>query len=132
MSHIHWATTRRPEPATLKALAIDHRAQLEAMADRLGAPRARIAAFKRLAVQAAARVANGADGYGVLLDGEHGREALFDAAETDLWIGRPVELPGSRPLAFESRPTSARTSSNGRSTRRSSACASTIPTTRRS
>jgi 5-dehydro-2-deoxygluconokinase len=100
LSHIHWATTRRPGPATLKALAIDHRAQLEAMADRLGAPRARIAAFKRLAVQAAAKVANGAGGYGVLLDGEHGREALFDAAETDLWIGRPVERPGSRPLAL--------------------------------
>ena len=100
LSHIHWATTRRPEPATLKALAIDHRAQLEAMADRLGAPRSRIAAFKRLAVQAAAHVANGTDGYGVLLDGEHGREALFDAAETDLWIARPVERPGSRPLAL--------------------------------
>ena len=70
------------------------------MADRLGAPRERIAAFKRLAVQAAAHVANGADGYGVLLDGEHGREALFDAAETDLWIARPVERPGSRPLAL--------------------------------
>ena len=100
LSHIHWATTRRPGPAILKALAIDHRAQLEAMADRLDVPRARIAAFKRLAVQAAAYVANGTDGYGVLLDGEHGREALFDAAETDLWIARPVERPGSRPLAL--------------------------------
>ena len=100
LSHIHWVTTRRQGPAVLKALALDHRAQLEAMADRLGAPRARIAAFKRLAVQAAAHVANGGDGYGVLLDGEHGREALFDAAETDLWIARPVERPGSRPLAL--------------------------------
>jgi 5-dehydro-2-deoxygluconokinase len=100
LKHIHWATTRRPTPSTLKALAIDHRAQLETMADRLGAPRERIAGFKRLAVQAAADVANGADGFGVLLDGEHGREALFDAAKTDLWIGRPVERPGSRPLAF--------------------------------
>jgi 5-dehydro-2-deoxygluconokinase len=70
------------------------------MADGLGAPRERIAAFKQLAVQAAAQVADGADGYGVLLDGEHGREALFDAAEQNLWIGRPVERPGSRPLTF--------------------------------
>jgi 5-dehydro-2-deoxygluconokinase len=100
LNHIHWATTRRPAPPTLKALAIDHRAQLEAMADRLGAPRDRIAAFKRLAVQAAAEVARGTNGYGVLLDGGYGREALFDAAEHKLWIGRPVERPGSRPLAF--------------------------------
>ena len=83
------------------ALAIDHRAQLEDLADRIGADRSRIAAFKRLAVAAAARVADGRPGFGVLLDGIHGREALFDAAGHDFWIGRPVEQPGSRPLAFE-------------------------------
>jgi 5-dehydro-2-deoxygluconokinase len=70
------------------------------MADRLGIARERIAAFKRLALRAVVEVAQGADGYGVLLDGEHGREALFDATEHNLWIGRPVERPGSRPLAF--------------------------------
>jgi 5-dehydro-2-deoxygluconokinase len=101
LSHIHWATTRRPGPETLKALAIDHRAQLEAIADRVGAPREAISAFKRLAVRAAAEVAGGRDGFGVLLDGTYGREALFDAAEHSFWIGRPVEQPGSRPLAFE-------------------------------
>jgi 5-dehydro-2-deoxygluconokinase len=101
LNHIHWATTRRPGPATLKALAIDHRAQLEAIADRVGAKREAINAFKRLAVRAAADVANGREGFGVLLDGTYGREALFDAAEHPFWIGRPVEKPGSRPLAFE-------------------------------
>src|SRR5215212_3306345 len=53
LNHIHWATTRPRAPATLKVLAIDHRAQLEAMADRHGAAREKIAAFKRLAVEAA-------------------------------------------------------------------------------
>jgi 5-dehydro-2-deoxygluconokinase len=101
LSHLHWATTRRPRPEGLMALAIDHRAQLEDLADRLGADRGRIAAFKRLAVAAAARVADGRPGFGVLLDGIHGREALFDAAGHDFWIGRPVEQPGSRPLTFE-------------------------------
>ncbi len=101
LSHIHRATTRRPGPATLKALAIDHRAQLEAVADRLGAPRDAIKAFKRLAVRAAAQVADGAEGFGVLLDGTYGQEALFDAAALPFWIGRPVEKPGSRPLVFE-------------------------------
>ena len=101
LNHIHWATTRRAQPETLFALAIDHRAQLEAMADEAGAPRERIAAFKRLAVKAAARVADGRPGFGMLLDGTYGREALFDAAKHPLWIGRPVEQPGSRPLRFE-------------------------------
>jgi 5-dehydro-2-deoxygluconokinase len=35
-----------------------------------------------------------------LIDGQYGREALFDATEHGLWIARPVEQPGSRPLAF--------------------------------
>ena len=37
----------------------------------------------------------------MLLDDTYGREALFDAAKHPLWVGRPVEVPGSRPLHFE-------------------------------
>ena len=37
----------------------------------------------------------------MLLDGTYGQEALFAAAGHPLWIGRPVEKPGSRPLDFE-------------------------------
>jgi len=101
LNHIHWATTRRAEPPQIMALAIDHRAQLEAIADEAGAPRERIGAFKLLAVEAAARVAQGRPGFGMLLDGKYGREALFRADELGFWIGRPVEAPGSRPLDFE-------------------------------
>lgn len=101
LNHIHWATTRKAEPRELCALAIDHRAQLEALADRVKAPRARIAAFKRLAVTAAAKVAAGRPGFGMLLDEKYGRDALFEALGQGLWIGRPVEEPGSRPLQFE-------------------------------
>ncbi len=101
LNHIHWATTRRPQPPTIMALAIDHRAQLEKIADDAGAPRERISAFKLLAVEAAARVAAGRPGYGMLLDGKYGREALFRALDHDFWIARPVEEPGSRPLDFE-------------------------------
>ena len=101
LNHIHWATTRRAEPPGLMALAIDHRAQLEAIADEAGEPRQRISRFKRLAVNAAAEVAAGRPGFGMLLDGRYGREALFRAADHGFWIGRPVELPGSRPLEFE-------------------------------
>jgi 5-dehydro-2-deoxygluconokinase len=101
LNHIHWATTRRAESPGVMALAIDHRAQLEKIADDAGQPRERISRFKRLAVDAAARVAKGRSGYGMLLDDKYGREALFRAADHDFWIGRPVEEPGSRPLDFE-------------------------------
>ncbi|WP_119393094.1 bifunctional 5-dehydro-2-deoxygluconokinase/5-dehydro-2-deoxyphosphogluconate aldolase [Taklimakanibacter lacteus] len=101
INHIHWATTRRPQPEGLLALAIDHRMQLEDMADKLNVPRARIADFKRLAVKATANVAKGEPGFGMLLDDIYGREAMFDAAKHNLWIARPLEEPGSRPLRFE-------------------------------
>jgi 5-dehydro-2-deoxygluconokinase len=101
LNHVHWATTRRTQPEMLFALAIDHRAQLEKLADEAGVKRERIGAFKRLAVRAAAQVANGRPDFGMLLDGTYGREALFDASKHGLWIGRPVEEAGSRPLRFE-------------------------------
>jgi 5-dehydro-2-deoxygluconokinase len=101
LNHIHWATTRRAQPDRIMALAIDHRAQLEKIADDAGAPRERIGAFKLLAVEAAARVARGRPGFGMLIDGKYGRQALFRADELGFWIGRPVEEPGSRPLDFE-------------------------------
>jgi 5-dehydro-2-deoxygluconokinase len=101
LNHIHWATTRRPEPPAIMALAIDHRAQLEKIADAAGSPRQRISDFKLLAVEAAAKVAAGRPGYGMLLDGKYGHEALFRAVDHGFWIGRPVEEPGSRPLEFE-------------------------------
>lgn len=101
LNHLHRATTRTAQATPLFALAIDHRLQLEIVADRLGIDRARIADFKQLAVAATARVARGRPGFGMLLDDAHGREALFRAGDHGLWIARPVEKPGSRPLAFE-------------------------------
>lgn len=101
LNHLHWVTTRRGEYPVLMAFAMDHRLQLEEIADHVGASRGRIAPFKLLAVAAAAKVANGRPGFGMLLDGNYGREALFRAADHELWIGRPVEVPGSRPLRFE-------------------------------
>ena len=107
LNDLHWATTRdgrtreAAHPASIMAFAIDHRMQLEAMADEAGVPRQRISDLKVLAVQAAARVAGGRPGFGMLIDGTYGREALFRAADQPFWIGRPVELPGSRPLDID-------------------------------
>ncbi|TGT36149.1 5-dehydro-2-deoxygluconokinase [Mesorhizobium sp. M8A.F.Ca.ET.165.01.1.1] len=102
INHIHWATTRRRDIPSLMALACDHRVQLEDVAAKTGADPARIRDFKVLAVKAAAKVAAGRDGYGMLIDEKHGREAMFEFARHPFaWLGRPVELPGSRPLRFE-------------------------------
>jgi 5-dehydro-2-deoxygluconokinase len=101
LNHLHWATTRRRDMPRLMALAIDHRFQLEELATDEAAAE-RISAFKVLAVAAARRVANGRPGFGMLLDDKYGRDALFAAgAGQNLWIARPIELPGSRPLRFE-------------------------------
>ncbi len=101
INHIHWTTTRRPSDDTLMAFAIDHRSQLEKMADRAGVSHDRIPAVKQLAVKAAVRVADGRPNYGMLLDSTYGVKALYDAAKHPMWIGRPVELPGSKPLDFD-------------------------------
>ncbi|MBZ9918435.1 MULTISPECIES: 5-dehydro-2-deoxygluconokinase [unclassified Mesorhizobium] len=102
INHIHWATTRRHDIPSLMAFACDHRVQLEDVAAKTGADASRIEDFKVLTVKAAAKVAAGRDGYGMLLDERHGREAMFEFARHSFaWLGRPVELPGSRPLRFE-------------------------------
>ncbi len=101
INHIHWATTRRKKHDTLMALAIDHRSQFEDMAKAAGADMARIGAFKMLALAALRQVADGRRGFGILLDERLGGDALAAAMEGDIWVGRPVELPGSRPLEFE-------------------------------
>ena len=98
LEQIHWATNRHHDLSTMRVFAFDHRSQMEAMA---GATPAKIGAFKELCLQAALQVANGQPGYGILCDSRLGRDALFQAAGTGLWIGRPVEWPGSRPLTLE-------------------------------
>ncbi len=102
LNQLHWATTRPIQPTPILALACDHRVQLEQLADEVGASRARIAAFKVLAVEAACEVAAGRPGFGMFLDGRYGREALFAASRAGLWVARPIERTGSRPLDFES------------------------------
>ena len=101
LEQIHWSTTRKGDWPQMRVFAFDHRKQLEDLAAELGADPARIPAFKTLCLAAARRVQAGRPGYGILSDGRLGEAALFAAAGTGLWIGRPVELPGSRPLELE-------------------------------
>lgn len=101
LEQVHWSTNRKGDWSEMHVFAFDHRMQLEAMAREAGVEEARIGAFKQLCLNAALEVAGKAPGYGILCDGRLGREALYRAAGTGLWIGRPVEWPGSRPVTLE-------------------------------
>ncbi len=98
LEQVHWATNRKGDWSTLRTFAFDHRSQLEEMP---GYTPDKGAAFKELCLDAALKVANGQGGYGILCDNRIGRSALHRASGSGLWIGRPTELPGSRPIEFE-------------------------------
>jgi 5-dehydro-2-deoxygluconokinase len=118
LEHLHRTTTRTAQGHSLAILAFDHRAQLEELAARFGASTERIARFKQLVAQAAEHGyvqerasqrsgdrAGAVDfpASGVIVDGRHGSAVLNRLTGSGVWIGRPVEQPGSRPLAFEDR-----------------------------
>ena len=98
LEQVHWATNRHLDWSNIRIFAFDHRMQLE---DLEGATIEKIGRFKELCLAATQKVAGGNPGYGLLCDGRLGRDALYKAADTELWIGRPVEWPGSRPLMLE-------------------------------
>jgi myo-inositol catabolism protein IolC len=98
LEQVHWATNRHGDWSQMRVFAFDHRAQLEEMES---ASPDRIGAFKQLCLEAALKVQHGRPGYGILCDGRLGADALSAAEGRGLWIGRPVEWPGSRPLTLE-------------------------------
>ncbi|WP_176086710.1 5-dehydro-2-deoxygluconokinase [Martelella sp. HB161492] len=101
LEQVHWSTNRAGDWPEIRIFAFDHRIQLEDMAAETGADAAAIAAFKRLCLKAAVAVAGSDGGFGILCDNRLGRDALYEAADTGLWIGRPAEWPGSCPLTLE-------------------------------
>jgi len=101
LEHIHWATTRNRTYDELTVLAVDHRVQFEDLAAELGADVGRVSAFKRLALEALHQAAGNDPRFGILLDGRFGFDALAAAADHPYWIGRCIEVPRSRPVAFE-------------------------------
>jgi 5-dehydro-2-deoxygluconokinase len=102
LEQMHWAEHRDPSYAELTVLAIDHRSQFDELVEALGTDNVdRVPHFKSLTLQAIDRVSGGDMGFGLLADGRFGMRALEAAADTGYWIGRPIEVPGSRPIAFE-------------------------------
>ena len=101
LSHLHWATTRRGDDGELMILAIDHRSQFEDIARETGSSSADISRFKQLAFQALDRVGANDAGFGLIMDDRFGFDILAQAAGYPYWLGRPIEVPRSRPLEFE-------------------------------
>ena len=98
LEQVHWATNRHGDWASVKTFAFDHRLQLEEME---GYTLEKGGRFKELCLDAALQVQDGEPGYGILCDNRIGRAALHRTSGSGLWIGRPTELPGSRPVEFE-------------------------------
>ncbi|MDT1062637.1 5-dehydro-2-deoxygluconokinase [Paracoccus sp. CPCC 101403] len=98
LEQIHWSTNRKGDWPVMRVFAFDHRMQLESLA---GFTPDKAGAFKQLCLRAALQVQDGRPGYGILCDDRLGRRALHAAAGTGLWVGRPCEWPGSRPLQLE-------------------------------
>ncbi len=105
LAHLHRVTAARPSWDELCVMAFDHRSQFYDLVREAGADEARIPELKKLLVKAAEQVEASHDlkGHtGVLIDGgDYGRDALASATGRGWWVGRPVELPTSRPLRFD-------------------------------
>lgn len=106
IDYLHRSTTRRPAPDELFVLAFDHRRQLEELVASHEPATAKIAAFKSLVCEAVLRVAdNDVDAglLGIIVDERYGESVLARMTAKNWWIGRPVEVPGSRPIEFDPR-----------------------------
>ncbi len=106
LNHLHLATTTRRPREDLYVLAFDHRRQLEQLAGGLGQPLERIRRFKNLVADAVERVAASSrcpERIGVIIDDRYGDEPLARMTRAGRWVGRAIEIPGSRPVEFEPR-----------------------------
>lgn len=105
LAHLHRVTAARPEWSEMCVLAFDHRSQFFDMVREAGTDESRIPALKKLLVETAEQVetSHSLQGHiGVLIDGgDYGRDALASATGRGWWVGRPIELPSSRPLRFD-------------------------------
>ena len=105
LNYLHRVTTRFvPEWKEVCGLAFDHRKQFREMAQECGADPEQIHQLKTLlikAVESASERAGLNGSVGVLIDDTFGQDALNAATGRGWWIGRPVELPASRPLELE-------------------------------
>jgi 5-dehydro-2-deoxygluconokinase len=107
LNRLHQVSVPRKIWQPLYIFAFDHRGQLVELAQQAGRDLKAIPELKQLFVRAIERVEadlreKGVQGdVGLLADERFGQDALNTATGRGWWIARPVELQGSRPLAFE-------------------------------
>lgn len=101
IAHLHRVTTGRHPGSEVLALAFDHRKQFEDLARRTGSTFDSVRKFKHLIGTAVRAVHAGQSAAGAIVDDRYGSEVLAALTGTGLWLARPIELPGSRPLAFD-------------------------------
>jgi len=101
LEQIHWSTNRLQQWPQLRVFAFDHREFFEELARKAGKGEDHIGKFKNLCLDAGRQISKGHEGYGVLCDNRFGKKALHEAADSNLWIGRPVEIQGAHPATTE-------------------------------
>jgi len=105
LNHLHRVSFRSQKEQEIFGFAFDHRKQLLDLADKYNVDYRQIKQLKNLFVKSTQKAIDKLNisekSIGVLIDDSYGEDALNSIAEKSWWIGRPVELPGSRPLKFE-------------------------------
>lgn len=107
LQRLHQVSVPRKQWKQLFIFAFDHRGQLVELAQQAGRDLGSISHLKQLFITAVERVESDlrkrgieAD-VGLLADQRFGQDSLNAATGRDWWVARPVEVQGSRPLAFE-------------------------------
>ncbi len=107
LQRLHQVSVPRKQWKQLFIFAFDHRWQLLELAQKAGRELDSIGQLKQLFIQAVERVEvdlrrRGIEAdVGLLADQRFGQDALNSATGRGWWVARPVEVQGSRPLAFE-------------------------------
>jgi 5-dehydro-2-deoxygluconokinase len=104
IEYLHRVTTRPVAPDALFVLAFDHRKQLEEIARTNNSGVDAIPEFKSIVCSAVEKVdqrVQPGTNLGVIVDERYGEAVLSRMTNKGWWIGRPVEIPGSRPVQFE-------------------------------
>jgi len=98
IERLHRTHIRPPSPTRLCVLAIDHRRQLEAIANKAASPPDRLPRLKSLLAEAFLAVANDREDCGILVDEQYGASVLEQMAGSRFWAARAIDVPRSRPV----------------------------------